>query len=187
MTWLALRAVLARVPGIVWAFVFVAALALVGLAFTYHAGRVAGELSVRRDATQDSVRHAVAVLDTAVQTTERARRVATKLAAWGDTSRATRRALRDSVEAVLPTLPAPVVTLIRRDDDQIRRDSATITAFAVVDSSWLAERRARIDADSLESHLARLEAAPAHTHRAWYVVGAVAAFAAGVLLHAAVR
>jgi hypothetical protein len=177
---------LRRVPGVVWVIAGIAAALLIAGVSIYHAGRVAGEVTVRQEALHDSVDYAVQRLDTAVQTTERNRKLAQTVKRWSDSSKVRRDTLRANVESLLSSLPEPVVTLIRADDNQIRRDSVTITAFAAVDSSWVHERSARIDADSLEARLARI-GQPVKHHRTLYILGAGAAFVAGVLIAGAVR
>lgn len=152
MTWLTLRALLSRIPTIAYVIAFAALFLLAGGWATYRAGRTAGEVTVHRIALQDSVDKAVAQIDTAVQTTERVRVLAKKVKQWGDTSRERRNRIRETVEPMLAALPEPVVALIHQDDAQIRRDSAAIEAYVRVDSAWLHERFARIDADSVESH-----------------------------------
>jgi hypothetical protein len=177
---------LRRLPTIAYVVAFVCVALLAAGWGIYRTGYSHGEVTVKREALQDSVDHAVQRLDTAVQQTERARKLAQTVKRWSDSSKVRRDTLRANVESLLSSLPEPVVTLIRADDNQIRRDSVTITAFAAVDSSWVHERSARIDADSLEARLARI-GQPVKHHRTLYILGAGAAFVAGVLIAGAVR
>jgi hypothetical protein len=189
MTFLALWSLLRKVPVIVWAFAFVALLALAASAFTYASGRQAGERRVHREALQDSVDQAYQHLEAKTVEVERARKLASTVKRWTDSSRVTRQELRANVESLLDSLPEPVVQLIRHDDKQIRRDSVTITAFVAADSAWVSERHARIRADTLESHqidVGRPEGP--RRFRALATWGAVAlAVVGGALVYSAVR
>jgi hypothetical protein len=84
---------------------------------------------------------------------------------------------------MLDSLPEPVVALIRHDDKQIRRDSVTIQAFAVADTAWVAERHARIRADTLESHQIDIGRPPApQRHRVLVTLAKVGLIVGGTLL-----
>lgn len=183
MTWFALRALVDRVPRVVWLVVI---LALVGWAL-YIAGQRAGEVTVKRIVLQDSVTHAVQTLNVAVRETEGARSTARTVKRWSDSSRIRRAPLREAVDPLMDSLPAPVVALIKHDDQQIRRDSATIVAFVSADSAWLAERFARIDVDTLRVHQIDLGRPVTHHGRTAVLVGTVVAVGALLLLHLAVR
>lgn len=182
MIWLLLR----RVPGI--AYVVVLCLALLFLAgwSLYRTGYSHGEVDVTREHLQADVDTVIAHLDTAVQETHRHQSVAKKLKQWSDSSRERRNIQREAVDSLLSSLPEPVVTLIRMDDNQVRRDSATIAGFAALDSAWLRERFTRIDLDSLRVQQVAIGVPRQRSRVVPFVSGALVG-AAALLLYAAVR
>lgn len=176
---------LLSLPRVLLVCVLAALLIAGGSWFTYHAGQRAGETTVQRHALADSVVTAHTNVERATDSTERKRKLVKKPKEWADSSRQIRKELRAAVEPLLVDLPESVVTLIKHDDNQIRRDSTVITLLVEADSAWLAERRARIEADTLESHQATLGVEPKKSHHARsFVVGAVIGVASVLLLHA---
>lgn len=185
MTWLALRALLRRVPGIAWVIAGAVVLAAFGLWFTYRAGAKHEALHAHRAALADSVQKETVVHETAKAQTDSARGVAHTAQRFADASRTKRQGLRDSVEDLLDSLPAPVVALIHLDDQQIRRDSVALVAYIAVDTALVAEREAAAHLDTLHQHQARVGIDPPKPHRVRYAVaGAVVALAGAFLFHA---
>jgi hypothetical protein len=168
MTWLALRLLLRRVPGIAWVItgsVIVAALALWA---TYHAGAKHEAQHAHRAALADSTSQEDSVHETTITRTDHARqhtdnkralaRFATRTA---DSSRAAREKLRAEVEPMLKDAPLPLVQLVHMDDQQIRRDSAATETYLAVDTALvderlasLAERTSAARLDTLHQHQA---------------------------------
>ena len=140
---------LRRVPGVVYVIALCVALLFVAGWSLYRTGYSHAETDVKRVHLQADVDTTIAKLDTAVQQVQRSQAITKKLKQWSDSSRERRKTLRDSVESLLHDLPEPVVSLVRMDDAQIRRDSATIDGFVTLDSAWTRERFVRIALDSL--------------------------------------
>jgi hypothetical protein len=182
-----LLSLLRRIPGVAYVVALCLALLLVAGWSIYRTGYSHGEVTVHRIALQDSVAASEQQIDTAVQETHRARGTAQTAKRWSDSSRVTRQEKRASVEELLAELPEPVVSLIRQDDAQIRRDSATIVAYQRVDSTWMQERFARIERDSLLARQVRLGVPKSGTSRLVPFVSGALVGAAALLIYAAVR
>lgn len=166
MTWLSVLGLLRKIPGIVWAFLFLFALGVAGSVFLYQSGRRAGEVAVRTQALQDSADTAMRRLEQATRETEQARKTAQNNTRLSDSGRVIRSRIRESAVPFLDSLPAPVIRLIEADDAQIARDSMTIATYVAVDTAWRAERWARIGLDTIEAHQRKLAVEPTHTrHR----------------------
>ena len=154
MTFLALRALLAKVPGIAWVIIMVACfLAAAGYGL-YHHGETVGKVAVHRAAVRDSVTHQTATVDTATAKSDRViavARVAVRRSAHG---RATVQAvLTDTAQHVPPAIVAQVQA-------QLASDSATIAVQGAAIDTLLAERDARVTLDTLLVHQAAIEPPP---------------------------
>jgi hypothetical protein len=169
MTWLALRALLARVPSIVWVILLALALIAGGLSFTYCAGVREGKVTAHRIALQDSATKAHTLVRVNTAETERRREAAVKQTKKSDAGRAN----RTEVEPLLAGLPDPVVQLIKADDAQLTRDSITIAFHVVADSAWHVERDVRIAADSVEAHQIEVGQPEKKGRASLYVAGGV--------------
>ena len=173
-TWLALRLLLRRVPGVVWVIAFAVLLCALGAWGLYASGRRAGEVRVHRKALVDSIEKTVLVQHVAVEQTDRSRGAARTAERRSFDGRQKRNRLREAVVPLLDSLPDPVVRLIDADDQQIRRDSVTIAAYIAVDTTWARERLIAGDLDSLRVHQAVLGMGARHRGRtALYVAGGV--------------
>jgi hypothetical protein len=173
MTWLALRALLARVPSIVWVILLALALIAGGLSFTYCAGVREGKVTAHRIALQDSATKAHTLVRVNTAETERRREAAVKQTKKSDAGRANRKILRAEVEPLLAGLPDPVVQLIKADDAQLTRDSITIAFHVVADSAWHVERDVRIAADSVEADQIEVGVPEKKGRASLYVAGGV--------------
>jgi hypothetical protein len=188
MTWLALRALLRKVPGIWWVALFVVALLGAAAYGIYHHGEVSGETKVHRHALADSIDKEVIVSHLAIEQTDRVRGAAHTAHRFADASRPQREKLRDSVEAMLSSLPTPVVQLIHLDDQQIRRDSVALVAYVELDTTFMQERTLAAQLDTSRQHQASIGIVPPKTHhRLAFAAGVAVAVAGVLLLHAAVR
>lgn len=165
MTWLALRALLARVPLIAWLIALITAAIIGAFAAIYHHGQSVGEERVHQIALVDSADKAHTLVKLAEAETDRRRGAAVVATRRADEGRVKRQALRDEVAPLLASLPAPVIALIHADDRQIARDSVALIVHAAVDSAWLVERDARIAADTVESHQIGHAEPPSHRGR----------------------
>lgn len=146
MTLLALRAVLARVPGIAWVILLVIAVLGLSAYGVYHRGERAGEGKVHARALSDSVVHQRAAVDTAVRKSDTAIAVARKAVRISTAGRVSTRAV---LEAEKDAIPADVFSAVI---EQLARDSTTIAVQAAATDTQLAERVARIQMDTLEVH-----------------------------------
>jgi hypothetical protein len=188
VTWLALRALVARVPSIVWVILLALALIAGGLSFTYCAGVREGKVTAHRIALQDSATKAHDLVRVHTAESDRRSDAATKQAARSDAGRLARRPVRAEVEPLLAGLPDPVVRLIAADDAQIFRDSITIAAHVVALDAARVERDARIAADTVEAHqIALPPGSPRKSPRMMYAVGGAVVGALAVLTLLAAR
>lgn len=187
MTWLALRALLRRVPGIAWVITGAVAIAALALAFTWHASAVHEQRTLHRHALADSITKETTVLETAQLATDSARAVAKFAKRQADYSRQRRETARADVESLLADLPEPVVTLIKLDDQLARRDSVALVAYVAVDTALVQERGAAADLDRLRVNQAAIGVEPPKHHAMRYVLAGAALGVASVFLLHAVR
>ena len=176
MTYLALRALLARVPGIAWVILLVLALIGASSYALYHHAEKVGERKVQRIARADTTKAAIGQLDTATAhlDTALARAAATRPATVSTGHR--RQQLRQTVTIVDPrtvtiagkldTVPPALVELLQADDAKIRADSVhqvatdaiapavavTELAHAAVDTALVHQRDAGDVAEPHHGH-----------------------------------
>jgi hypothetical protein len=171
----ALRAVwrvLASVPGIIWAAVFVLAFfAAAGFAL-YHHGRTVGETTVHRKTLTDSVVKESLAHHLATDQTDRAIAVAREDTRKADSGRVIRNRLREAVVPLLDSLPLPVVRLIHADDQQLERDSVALVSHFAAEQAGLRERGVAAELDTLRQHQVTLGTSPSGWHNAkWAAIG----------------
>lgn len=183
---LALRALLARIPGIVYvAALVVVTLGLSGVAL-YHHGRTVGEVRVHRIVLADSTRTAVATVDTAHARSATVVHVAQRARGVSDATRRARVTARAAATAELLDLGLPKLhALVALDDTLLTRDSITIAVQAGAIDTLSAEIAARARLDALRVETIQIGAPePDHHTTAKLVGGAVAgALAVLTLLH----
>jgi hypothetical protein len=185
MTWLAVRALLAKVPAIAWVILF--ACALVGVVgwSLYHHGQMERRAAERRART-DSITRAVIVKRDAQKETDSIRAMARLETKIANASRQTRSEARERVEPLLSSLPEPVVTLIHLDDQLSRRDSVALVLHVSAGEAFDAERKAGNALDTLYTHQTEAPPKKGHAMR-WVVVGVATGVLAAVLAHVALR
>lgn len=188
MTWLALRALLRRVPSIAWVIAFACVL-LAGFGFfLYHAGATHERVALHQHALADSITKETIVHITAKAETDSTRAVAKFAKRQSDSSHARWQTARADVERYLDSLPKPVVDLIHIGDQMERRDAVTITAFVAVDSALVIERASGDRLDTLQTHQATIGVEPPKKHHGTlYAIGGVVLTIGGYALYHAIR
>ena len=143
---LAVRALLSRVPGIVWVALLALSFVAAGGYGIYRHGVREGGVRVHRVALRDSVTHAVAVVDTATRKSDRAITIARTDVARSSTGRVHTRAI---LAAAQDSTPLAVITVV---EQQLTQDSTTIALQTAAIDTLCAERLTRAHLDTLREH-----------------------------------
>lgn len=152
MTWLALRAVVAKIPAIVWAIVAVCTALLVGGWILYRHGEHAGERKVVAAAHADTTRRAITAVATATGRTDSTVAVAHAARVTSDKGRAALAEVRALALPALDSAPVVVQTLVAAQDTQIHQDSVTITKQSAAIEAAANERAERVALDTARVH-----------------------------------
>ena len=189
MTWLALRALLARVPGMVWVIAFVLAFLVAGGYAMYRTGYGAAERRGHQIALVDSVRTQTARVDTATAHSDTVVQVAAKARQSSESLRAARVAAKQAALGELLATDIPKVqALVALDDSLSARDSVTIAVQAGAIDTLLAERATRERLDTLRVNQVAIGTPEPDHHTTLKIVGgAVLGLLAAATLHAMTR
>ena len=183
MTWLTVRALLAKVPGMVWVALFVLAFLVAGGYAMYHNGQAAGVKQERRKTLAVETPKAIARVDTAHAHSETVVHVAEKARGVSDSTRAEREAVRTAALQELcgdPRLPR-IQQLVTLDDSLSRRDSVTIAVQAGAIDTLKAEIAARSHLDSVRVETIAVGQPEPDHHTVLKIAGGVFVGVVGVL------
>lgn len=155
---LAARALLGRIPGVVWG-IALCIVVLVGGAFAaVRLGERRGAVQVERTTVGQAVTHVLAQRDTARAKSDVVLKVAAKAKVASDTGRATTRAI---LAAHLDETPPEVVQAVNQ---QLERDSVAIALPWAATSALLAERPVDDSLDRLRVRQVAIGAPAAASH-----------------------
>ena len=148
MTLIAIRALLARVPTVIWVWIVSAALVVSLIGAAYWRGRHVEKVAIHRVALADSVVHRRVSVDTATRKSDSVIAIARTSVRSSSSGREHTRAVLDAAKDSTPPTVLEVVS------EQLARDSTTIAVQTAAIDTLLTERGVRIKLDTLLEHQA---------------------------------